>query len=96
MGFRTNLYRAMTDAAYQHGCDSEPDHEVGDLQDFLREALEFIPEDKLKALADRDIVRDIILENGALTGVVPCDMGRDYYTEGCLGCPEASDCEKKG
>lgn len=34
--------------AETHGAESEPDHEVGDLQDFLRAAWElFTPEQKL-------------------------------------------------
>ena len=40
-------------AAVRHGEDSEPDHEVGDLQDYLRAAFRLLtPEQKVAFLAD--------------------------------------------
>jgi hypothetical protein len=40
--FNLDLYNAVTSHALKHGEDSEPDHEVGDLQDTLRECLEIM------------------------------------------------------
>jgi hypothetical protein len=37
--FQLGLYNAIIDQAKQHGEDSEPDHEVGDLQDSLSACL---------------------------------------------------------
>lgn len=43
-------------AAEQHGEDSEPDHEVGDLQDFLREAWKIMtPEQRLNFAKNSDV-----------------------------------------
>lgn len=36
------LYQYIIKKAFQHGEDSEPDHEIGDLQDCLREALKLM------------------------------------------------------
>ncbi len=38
-------------AARQHGEDSEPDHEVGDLQQYLRIALSLMTDDQKAAFA---------------------------------------------
>jgi len=38
-----NLFGVITKAAKDHGEDSEPDHEVGDLQEALRTAIELLP-----------------------------------------------------
>lgn len=55
------------DAAKQHGEDSEPVHEVGDLQSFLRSAWElFTPEQKL-VFATRSTVVETMQE--ALGGI---------------------------
>lgn len=48
------------EAAEQHGKDSEPDHEVGDLQDVARKMWEIMtPGQRLKLMADED-VREIV------------------------------------
>lgn len=36
----------LISAAQEHGLQSEPDHEVGDLQEILRTAWELLPENK--------------------------------------------------
>lgn len=36
MGFRSRMLECLMEVAKSHGEDSEPDHEVGDLQDLLR------------------------------------------------------------
>jgi hypothetical protein len=50
-----NSIEALLASAAQHGRDSEPDHEVGDLQQFLRLAWEIMTPaqcDRLLAEAD--------------------------------------------
>jgi hypothetical protein len=51
---KAQIYKAITQAALNHGSDSEPDMEVGDLQEALEAALNHIPEhsipDLLKSL----------------------------------------------
>lgn len=44
------LHSKLTAAAKQHGEDSEPDHEVGDLQDALELALVNMSQESLRAL----------------------------------------------
>lgn len=46
------LFEAAVERAARHGLDSEPDHEVGDLQDVLREALQLMTPHQLGALHD--------------------------------------------
>lgn len=47
----------LIEAAEQHGQDSEPDHEVGDLQTYLRAAWKVLtPEQKLEVLQDDAVV----------------------------------------
>lgn len=49
----------LINAAKQHGEDSEPDHEVGDLQDYLRAAWRIMsPAQRLQFMKD-DAVRDV-------------------------------------
>lgn len=51
------------EAAEQHGQDSAPDHEVGDLQDLARKMWEIMsPGQRLKLMADEDI-REAIENN---------------------------------
>jgi hypothetical protein len=38
-------------SAEKHGKESEPDHEVGDLQDALRAAIELMTEGQLKEMS---------------------------------------------
>jgi hypothetical protein len=50
-----NSVQRLIDAAAKHGQDSDPDHEVGDLQEFLRLAWELMTDEqceRLMALAD--------------------------------------------
>lgn len=48
----------LIEAAKQHGEDSEPDHEVGDLQDFLRAMWELLTPEQRLAYAGLPAVRD--------------------------------------
>lgn len=51
------------EAAEQHGKDSEPDHEVGDLQDVARKMWEIMsPGQRMKLMADAD-VREVVEMN---------------------------------
>jgi hypothetical protein len=51
------------DAALQHGEDSEPDHEVGDLQDYLRVMWDLLtPEQQSQFARDERVVE--LLESG--------------------------------
>ena len=66
------IFKALIQAARTHGQDSEPDMEIGDLQDALGEALALLPENKLGELVDNlssqndflDIFNDMKAEAG--------------------------------
>lgn len=45
---RTGLYNAIIAGAEQHGTDSEPEHEIGDLQEAVAVLLGLIPDDRLR------------------------------------------------
>ena len=45
-----SLLDRIIDSAEQHGLDSEPDHEVGDLQDALRHATLLMDDHQIEAL----------------------------------------------
>lgn len=47
---KATIYQALTTAAQAHGADSEPDMEVGDLQEALEIALKYIPEEAIPQL----------------------------------------------
>lgn len=46
-------YNAILKSAEKHGSDSEPDHEVGDLQDALSIAWELLDEKARQTLVER-------------------------------------------
>jgi hypothetical protein len=56
----TSLYNTIIKAAKEHGEDSEPDHEVGDLQDCLGEALKRMAPAQLEALQTELKERELI------------------------------------
>jgi hypothetical protein len=90
---RKALYDAMLEAATTHGIESDPDHEVGDLQDCLREALQLIPEDSLATLANNSTVKEIIKEPSGGDITVVCQSGCEYgYYENGGKCPDFPDC----
>ena len=65
-------------AAEQHGEDSDPDHEVGDLQDWLRVAFTIMTPEQRRAFAVRDEVRatlDAALGDDDLLKKVYADLG---------------------
>lgn len=47
---RDAVYSEITESAQQHGQDSEPDHEVGDLQIALGLAIAMLDESQLRQL----------------------------------------------
>ena len=60
----------LIEAAEQHGQDSEPDHEVGDLQTYLRAAWKVLtPEQKLEVLQDDDVVNTFETAQFTLEGL---------------------------
>lgn len=51
-----DLVEQILRAAERHGLESEPDHEVGDLQDALREAWDHMtPEQRKAAFGEMDL-----------------------------------------
>jgi hypothetical protein len=48
--YKENLYAKITEAAQLHGQDSEPEHEVGDLQDALRISIDQMFPDQVERL----------------------------------------------
>ena len=48
------------EAAQQHGADSEPDHEVGDLQDFLRAMWAMLSVEQRRQFARSASVADVL------------------------------------
>lgn len=56
---RNELFAQICERARRHGEESEPDHEIGDLQDALDVLLSLVPDEKLaeipRRLADRDM-----------------------------------------
>ena len=55
------LTEQLLGSARNHGLDSDPDHEVGDLQDSLREALKFLTPEQVQELYvklwDKELIR---------------------------------------
>lgn len=47
-------------SATQHGQDDEPDHEVGDLQEFLRAAVSLLTDDQRSRLYAKPEVRAVL------------------------------------
>lgn len=47
------FYEKITSAAYRHGRNSDPEHEVGDLQDAVWEMAKEMSRDQLGAVYDR-------------------------------------------
>jgi hypothetical protein len=56
------LGQTIIESAKQHGLDSEPDHEVGDLQDVLREVVKFLTPDQVQELYvklwDKELIKE--------------------------------------
>lgn len=50
----------MIAAAERHGAESDPDHEVGDLQQILRAAWEIMTPEQRVALAADDMVQEVL------------------------------------
>jgi len=55
--YKEDLYEKITNAAKRHGEESEPDHEVGDLQDALRISIEQMFPDQVERL-EKEWVED--------------------------------------
>jgi hypothetical protein len=58
-----SILERLLDAATHHGRDSEPDHEVGDLQDYLRAMWGLLTLDQRQAFLQLKEVRET-LETG--------------------------------
>lgn len=56
------LYNEIVDHALKHGEDDDPDHEVGDLQQALRAALDIMTETQRKALEQHLTEQDFFQE----------------------------------
>jgi hypothetical protein len=52
------LYEKVIASAKQHGEDSEPDHEVGDLQQALQAAIDIMTETQRVSLLDHLVDQD--------------------------------------
>jgi hypothetical protein len=50
----------LIEAAKQHGEDSEPDHEVGDLQEFLRVAYELMTTEQQNGFMRNYVVKQVL------------------------------------
>ena len=61
---RKDLVEALIDAAKQHGEDSAPDLEVGDLQDCLLAALSLLSENQFEVFYNTDAVIDTLEAGG--------------------------------
>jgi hypothetical protein len=75
---RKSLYDKISEAATQHGMDDDPDHEVGDLQDALRDALSLMTPAQLKQLEAMSAER---IADGTTTppAIVELNRERDLY-----------------
>lgn len=51
-------------AAEAHGLSSEPDHEVGDLQDVIRQMWRLFDLDQVKAFAEADAINEMVEWSG--------------------------------
>ncbi len=58
--YSTRDVEFLLKAATRHGEDSEPDHEVGDLQDFLRAAWNLMTPAQQQEFLDLDPVRETL------------------------------------
>lgn len=82
-------------AAKQHGEDSEPDHEVGDLQDILRSVWPLLGEDAKTVAISLPKVREVLVAGSAkmMDMELPTaeDLRRVYQNnpEGCPDFPKA-------
>lgn len=47
---RLSIYKEVIAKAFAHGEDSDPDHEIGDLQDVLKAALRLMTKEQLTLL----------------------------------------------
>jgi hypothetical protein len=50
---RNQIYQSMVTKAREHGMQSDPEHEVGDLQEFLWDAIQMVPVEQLATLMHR-------------------------------------------
>jgi rRNA maturation endonuclease Nob1 len=55
-----SAYEEVTDAAQKHGSESEPDHEVGDLQDALRVALNLLTPEQVEMFKQDYSVQQVL------------------------------------
>lgn len=67
-------YNCILKSAENHGRDSEPDHEVGDLQDALSIAWELLDEKGRQTLVER-FFDEVALESLSLEDQQSCSEG---------------------
>lgn len=78
-------------AAKQHGEDSEPDHEVGDLQDILRSVWPLLGEDAKTVAISLPKVREVLVAGSAKMMDMELPSAEDLqraYCENPEGCPD--------
>lgn len=83
------------EAAQQHGADSEPDHEVGDLQDFLRAMWAMLSVEQRRQFARSASVADVLDGAGAdyaadLAALQGCEPGADRLATPATPLADAS------
>lgn len=90
MGFRSQMLNVLLAAAKQHGEDSDPDHEVGDLQDLLRPMWAILtPEQQRNFLASDEVaaVLEAALPSEAeiVTESTLDDVDEEEWLAACTG-----------
>jgi hypothetical protein len=85
---RDRLYQQICERALEHGRDSEPEHEVGDLQEAVAVLLELVPEESLSKLPQMLAERDV---DGWRTAETPPDEPHPGIHAGHLQYQEGSD-----
>lgn len=60
----SKLWSALIEAAERHGSESEPDHEIGDLQDLLNAALSSMSPAQVAEFSKSDTVKELLQEWG--------------------------------
>lgn len=64
-GLALDSVEALVAIAKIHGEDSEPDHEAGDLQEFVRIAAKMLTDEQRAAFAANQDVQDVLATEGA-------------------------------
>ncbi len=87
-------------AAKAHGENDDPDHEVGDLQDMLREAFKFLTKKQIAEFANSGKVLEILeladscIDCGAVPGTEAYGTVGDGYGGRCGDCADAREAKR--